>query len=125
MTDHQNAAVLNLEDAIAQVTEWLAGLYLSISEDDQKALNKIIHTWEKVVDELRGDGLTMNTCVKGAALMVAAENNAKARVLDGGNAQDLNMFYGLKGIHVIMGMISKQQGINEGGKDCCPYCGNC
>lgn len=127
MTDsfNPNAPVQTLGEAIDMVTSRLAGLEPNVNDDDQKALRKITHLWEKGVREISDGGLTLESCMKMSALLISAENAAKTRIIAGGTKADLNMFEGLKRIHDTMQLISNQQGVNEGNKDCCPYCGGC
>jgi len=115
--------IQNLDQGIAEVTERLGGLFNNVSEEDQKALNKIDSTWIKAVGEINGNGLKQKTCEKMAALMKASEDSAKARIT--GTGQALNMYEGLKRIHDTMGIIAAHFGANEGNKDCCPYCEGC
>jgi len=125
MSEELEVSVLTLAAAIAEVSERLPALALSVGEEDQKAIRKITQVWDRAVHEIGSGGLTLPTCKRGMTLLIAVEEDSMARVLAGGTKQDLNMFYGIKMIHQTMGRISKQQGINEGGKDCCPYCGGC
>lgn len=126
VTDSGAVSVLSLQGAIEQVTHQLNGLFPNVGHDDQKALRKIIHLWDKGVVEINGDGLTLESCQKMVPLLIAGENSSRERVLGGGTKQDLNMYEGVRRTHDIMGLISKQQGINEGNKDdCCPFCSGC
>jgi len=115
--------IQTLDQGIAEVTERLGGLFNNVSEEDQKALNKIDSVWVKAVGEI-GDGeLKQQTCEKMAALMAGAEGRAKLLITGPGEA--LNMYEGLKRIHDTMGTIADHFGANEGNKDCCPFCENC
>ena len=112
--------ILDMDQAIAQVTERLGGLFNNVSEEDQKALNKIDQVWVKAVGEI-GDGeLKQETCEKISALMIGAEGRAKLLIT--GPGESLNMYEGLKRIHDEMQLIANQFGANEGQKECCPFC---
>lgn len=116
------------EEAVEEITGRLLDLSNSVTPSIQKALKHIGQVWDKAVKEIeQGGGLpgsvTMETCLKMAALMLAAEKEADASIEDGIDIhRSINGLVGLRLIHQTMSLISKFQGINEGDKDCCPFC---
>lgn len=116
------------EEAITEISERLVNLGNSITPGMQSALKHIEQVWEKGVKEIQdGDGLpgslTMKSCERMSELMLAAEKQAKTNSEFGNDVhQSLNALVGLRLIHQTMSLISKFQGINEGDKDCCPFC---
>jgi len=116
--------IQKLDEAIGEVSERLHLLNNSVTPGVQKALKHIGQVWDKAVLEIvEGEGLQMNTCRRMSELMMATENGAQESIEAGIDVhQSINALVGLKLIHQTMSLISKQQGINEGDKPCCPFC---
>jgi len=116
------------EEAITEVSERLGNLGNSVTPSIQRALKHIVDIWEKGVKEIEGGGglpgsLNTNTCKRMSENMLAAEMSATMTIEAGEEVHNsINALVGLRLIHQTMSLISKFQGINEGDKDCCPFC---
>lgn len=118
------ACLQSQDEAFKEVTERLANLKNSVTDEVQKAIHHIEQVFDKAILEIvAGDGLTMKTCQRMSELMIATETAAQENIESGVEVhKSINALLGLRLIHQTMSLISKHQGINEGDKPCCPFC---
>lgn len=122
--------VANTIGTLAIIKKWIKGLHPNINISNRDDLHRVEELFKKGKREILGDGLTQETCMAMAMLLEGLEEDAQNAVLECEDAdmdrrrQNLNWYEGLRRIHDKMGLLIPED-MNEGGKDCCPFCSGC
>jgi len=117
-----DVCVLDQETALATIETNLETLFMSANDEERKAIKEIIKAVKKGIKEIEDTGLTPESCKEVSDLMLAAELDTRWRITANINPVLLRTHVGLMMVHQTMQLVSLSQGINEGPKDCEPWC---
>jgi len=117
-----DVCVLDQETALATIETNLETLFMSASDKGRKTIKEIIKAVKKGIKEVEDSGLTPESCKEVSDLMLVAELDTRTLIENQVPPEILRLHVGLMMIHQTMALVSLSQGINEGPKDCEPWC---
>lgn len=117
-----DVCVLDQETALATIETNLETLFMSASDDNRSVIKEIIKAVKKGIKEVGDSGLTPESCKEVSDLMLAAELETRDSITETISPELLRLHVGLMMIHQTMQLVSLSQGVNEGPKDCEPWC---